>query len=591
MAFGAEISAQGTRFALWAPVASRVELCLQGAPPRTMESSRPGWFELLTDAPAGSRYRFRIDGDMEVPDPASRFQPEGVHGPSEVIDPCCYPWRHADWRGRAWEETVVYELHTGTFTPSGDYAGIASKLDYLRQLGVTAIELMPQGAFPGRRGWGYDGVFPYAPHASYGRPDDLKALIDEAHRCGLMVFMDVVYNHFGPEGNYLHAYAPDFFTSRHHTPWGDAIDYDGRHSHWVREFFIHNALYWLEEYRCDGLRLDAVHAIFDDSDPHILTELARRVRDCCPERHVHLILENDDNAARFLRRDDPGHYDAQWNDDAHHALHVLLTGETEGYYGDYAGHALELLGRCLAEGFAWQGEHSAYRERPRGEPSTDLPPTAFINFLQNHDQIGNRARGERIETLVPPERLRAALGILLLSPSAPLLFMGQEWACGQPFPFFCDFGPELAAAVSAGRRREFERFEAFRDERARAAIPDPQDEATFRAAVLDWNLIERQSHREWLALHRELLALRHRHIVPRLIGARPQSGEWHLPAPGVLYVRWYMGDGSRLRLLARLSDGSAHIAAVPRDDVLWCTPGIGEDAMPPWSVCWYLSPP
>jgi maltooligosyltrehalose trehalohydrolase len=590
MPFGAEFTGQGTRFTLWAPAATRVELCLHGSAPRVMESPRPGWFELFVEAAAGNRYRFRIDGGIEVPDPASRFQPEGVHGPSEVMDPRRYRWRHPDWPGRPWEEAVIYELHTGAFTPSGTYAGIASKLDHLQALGITAIELMPLAAFPGRRGWGYDGVLPFAPAACYGHPDELKALIDEAHGRGLMVFMDVVYNHFGPEGNYLHAYAPAFFTSRHYTPWGDAIDFDGRDSHWVREFFIHNALYWLDEFRCDGLRLDAVHAIFDDSEPHILMELAQRVRDCLPGRHIHLMLENDDNAARFLKREDPGHYEAQWNDDAHHALHVLITTETEGYYGDYAGRALELLGRCLAEGFAWQGEHSAYRERPRGEPSADLPLTAFINFIQNHDQVGNRARGERIETLASPESLRAALAILLLSPSPPLLFMGQEWACAQPFPFFCDFGPELAEAVCEGRRREFARFEAFRDVRMRRTIPDPQDEATFRAAILDWDAMERPPHREWLELHRELLALRRIHLVPRLQGIKPQSGEWHLPAPGVLYVQWCLGDGSQLSLLAQLSADTVQID-LPQGDVLWCTPGIEESAMPPWSVCWHLSSP
>jgi maltooligosyltrehalose trehalohydrolase len=590
MPFGAEFTGQGVRFSLWAPAASQVALCLQDVAPQEMPSPRPGWFELSVEAPAGSRYRFRIDGRLEVPDPASRFQPEGVHGPSELLDPCRYRWRHPDWRGRPWEEAVIYEIHTGAFTPAGNYAGIAARLDHLQQLGITAIELMPLSAFPGRRGWGYDGVLPFAPAACYGHPDELKALIDEAHGRGLMVFIDVVYNHFGPEGNYLHAYAPRFFTSRHHTPWGEAIDYEGEGSRWVREFFIHNALYWLEEYRCDGLRLDAVHAIFDDSEPHILTELARRVRDCFPERHIHLMLENDDNAARFLQRRDPGHYDAQWNDDAHHALHVLLTDESDGYYGDYAGRALELLGRCLAEGFAWQGEYSPWRERPRGEPTDCLPLTAFINIRQNHDQIGNRARGARIETLATPERLRAALAILLLSPSPPLLFMGQEWACAQPFPFFCDFGPELAQAVSEGRRREFAHFAAFSDERMRQTIPDPQDEATFRLAVLDWNASDRSPHRDWLALHRELLALRLAHVVPRLAGMKPLSGEWQLPAPGTLCVHWCLGDGSRLRLLAHLADGAAQLG-VPQGDVLWCTPGIGEDSMPAWSVCWYLSSP
>ena len=598
MPFGAEVGGREVRFALFAPAARQVELCLEGAAPAAMASTAPGWFELSSAAAGpGSRYRFRIDGGAEVPDPASRFQPEGVHGPSEVIDPCGYRWRHADWRGRPWEDVVIYELHVGAFTARGDYAGVIERLDHLRELGVTALELMPLGAFPGRRGWGYDGVLPFAPVACYGRPEELKALIDAAHARGLMVFIDVIYNHFGPEGNYLHAYAPQFFTAGRHTPWGEAIAYEGESSHWVREFFIHNALYWLEEYRCDGLRLDAVHAIVDESEPHILTELARRVRGRDDGRDVHLILENDDNAARFLDRREPGHYDAQWNDDLHHALHVLVTGEAAGYYGDYAATPLAHLGRCLAEGFAWQGEYSPYRERPRGESAEHLPVTAFVAFLQNHDQIGNRARGERIETLSPPERLLAALGILLLAPSPPLLFMGQEWACAQPFPYFCDFGPELAAAVREGRRREFSRFDEFRDEGARLPdpLPDPGDEATFRSAILDWEALERAPHREWLALHRELLALRAARIVPRLRGMQPRSGVWTMPAPDVLALRWRLGDGSLLQLLARLSDGSSDDddgpnMTRPAAPLLWSTPGAEAGELPPWSVCWYLTP-
>lgn len=616
MPFGAQVSGQEVRFALFAPAARRVELCLEGVAPTVMTATAAGWFELRsTAAGPGSRYRFRIDGGAEVPDPASRFQPAGVHGPSEVVDPRDYRWQHADWRGRPWEELVIYELHVGTFTAGGNYAGVVERLGHLRELGVTALELMPLGAFPGCRGWGYDGVLPFAPSACYDRPEELKTLIDAAHAHGLMVFIDVIYNHFGPEGNYLHAYAPQFFTADRRTPWGEAIAYQGEHSRWVREFFIHNALYWLEEYRCDGLRLDAVHAIVDGSEPHILTELARRVRSRGDGRHVHLILENDDNATRFLDRGERGHYDAQWNDDLHHALHVLLTGETTGYYRDYATAPLAQLGRSLAEGFAWQGEWSSYRGRPRGESTGRLPATAFVGFLQNHDQIGNRARGERIETLSSPERLLAALAILLLAPSPPLLFMGQEWACAQPFPYFCDFGPELAAAVSEGRRRELSRFEAFRDDGAPLPDPlinpgidpgiDPGDEANFRSAILDWEALELAPHREWLTLHRELLALRAAQIVPRLRDMQPRSGVWTLPAPGVLALRWRLGDGSLLQLLARLGEDSNDeggddddgdssggiLVARPEAPLLWSTPDAGTGGLTPWSVCWYLTTP
>src|SRR5437763_3881037 len=382
--FGAELRGDSVRFRLWAPRAVAVSLSLEGeAADRAelaMQSEPGGWFSLTTDrAGPGTRYRYTVDG-VAVPDPASRFQPEGVHGPSEVIDASAYRWHDTGWRGRAWEEFVIYELHLGTFSPSGDFAGALGRLDYLRDLGVTAVELMPIGEFAGRRNWGYDGVQLYAPASCYGRPDDLKALVEACHARGLAILLDVVYNHFGPEGNYLPTVAPDFFTERHHTPWGAAIDYDGPSSRPVRDFVVHNALYWLEEFQFDGLRLDAVPAILGESAPDILTELAETVRRPIPDRPVHLVLENDRNEARRLARD----YAAQWNDDLHHALHVLLTGETRGYYGDYAERPIEQLGCALATGFAYQGEPSEHRHgHPRGEPSAHLPATAFVAFLQN----------------------------------------------------------------------------------------------------------------------------------------------------------------------------------------------------------------
>ena len=425
-----------------------------------------------------------------MPDPASRQQAEDVHGPSVVVDPRSYPWRTGNWRGRPWHEAVLYELHVGAFSASGDFDGVLHKLDWLERLGVTAIELMPIADFAGRRNWGYDGVLPFAPDRAYGASDSLKALIDAAHERGLMMFLDVVYNHFGPEGNYLGRYAPQFFTDRHQTPWGSAIDYTRPV---VRDFFIHNALYWLEEFRFDGLRLDAVHAIADDSSTHILTELAHRVRGACgPDRHVHLVLENDANQVKLLGRP---HYDAQWNDDFHHASHVVLTREAEGYYVDYQRDPLQALGRALAEGFVFQGETSLHRDgAARGEPTRDLPLDAFVAFLQNHDQVGNRAFGERLAQLVRPELLKAAASILLLSPQVPLLFMGEEWASAKPFQFFCDFGGELAQAVRDGRRREFAKFPAFADPGVRDRIPDPNDVATFERSKLDWAEADRDSH-------------------------------------------------------------------------------------------------
>jgi maltooligosyltrehalose trehalohydrolase len=608
MPYGATLLQDGrTRFRLWAPAATRVEVCLTrcGASERVhqtllpMEPAADGCFDLATgQAGAGSRYHYRIDGGMLVPDPASRFQPEDVHGPSEVIDPAAWSWQDSDWRGRPWKEAVIYELHVGSFTPAGSFAAVQGKLDYLVELGITAIELMPVADFPGTCNWGYDGALLFAPDSRYGRPEALKALIDAAHACGLMVFLDVVYNHFGPEGNYLQVYAPQFFTERHHTPWGAAINFDGEHSHQVRQFFIHNALFWLEEYHLDGLRLDAAHAILDDSQPDILTELAQRVHEYFGDtRHIHLILENDHNSARYLNRDtgsQPRWYTAQWNDDFHHALHVLLTAESDGYYMDYTADPLRHLGRCLAEGFAYQGERSAYRnDRPRGESSKHLPATAFVAFLQNHDQVGNRAFGERISRLVSPERLHAAITLLLLAPSPPLLFMGEEWGCTQPFYFFCNFGPDFADKVVAGRRQEFARFPQFSDPESRKRIPDPMDPATFAQSLLDWSACDLPGHSDWLALHRELLALRRRELVPRLPDITGQHKRWINPPGRALSMRWTLGDESALFLLANLGDTPVSGITHPRGALLYSTHSgvLAQSAaarLPPWSVTWLL---
>jgi maltooligosyltrehalose trehalohydrolase len=606
MPFGAAVLPDGrVRFRLWAPAQERLKLCLEGPGEETMlpmEAQADGWFELATDlAGPGSRYRFLLEGGTLVPDPASRFQPKDVHGPSEVVDPGAWDWQDADWRGRPWEEAVVYELHAGTFTSNGTFGGVEARLDHLRDLGITAVELMPVADFPGARNWGYDGVLPFAPDGRYGRPEALKALVQAAHARGLMVLLDVVYNHFGPEGNYLHLYAPQFFTERHKTPWGAAINFDGEGSGVVRDFFIHNALYWIEEFHFDGLRLDAVHAIADDSSPDILEELARAVH-AGPgaKRPVHLVLENDHNAAHYLRREQDGYprwYAAQWNDDIHHAAHVLATGEAAGYYADYADDPVRHLGRCLTEGFAYQGEPSPYRQgQPRGEPSGYLPSTAFVSFLQNHDQVGNRAFGERIDRLASAEAVRAISAVLLLAPSPPLLFMGQEFAALQPFPFFCDFGPDLAAAVTEGRRKEFARFPEFSDASARARIPDPSDPGTFESAVLDWKVLGRAPHCEWLALYRQLLALRRDRIVPLLAGLGPGvEGEFRGFGGRGLQVQWRLGVGASLGLLANLSPSPLPAVDPPQGALLFSThpataaedPGAGR--LPPWWVSWYLA--
>lgn len=604
MPFGAEVRQDGAvRFALWAPAAHRVELSLEQAGEETLLPMAPheeGWFRLITDrATAGSRYRYRIDGGLRVPDPASRFQPGDIHGPSQVIDPSRFEWRDEHWRGRPWEEAIIYELHVGAFSDAGDYGAVMARLDHLVELGVTAIELMPLADFPGARDWGYDGALLFAPDSCYGSPDELKTLIETAHQKGLMVFLDVVYNHFGPEGNYLHAYAPQFFTERHHTPWGAAINFDGPDSATVRRFFIHNALYWLQEYHLDGLRLDAVDAIVDDSSPDILEELATAVREGPGRnRHLHLALENDDNAAHYLTRNEQGrpqYYVAQWNDDIHHSLHLLLTGERDGYYMDYGDRPILHLGRCLAEGFAYQGERSRFRHgAARGEPSGTLPPTAFISFLQNHDQVGNRAFGERLETLVEPAPLRAALAILLLAPSPPLLFMGEEFATPAPFLFFCDFGADLAAAVTEGRRREFARFSRFADPQLRRTIPDPNAPATFQRSRLAWGDLPEPAHQAWFGFYRRLLRLRREWIVPRLRGMRGGGGFRPLGQNG-LRVQWRLGDGSRLSLLSNLGEPPLQVdhTFVPAGSILYRHPPDSEGwspsrPLPPWSVTWFL---
>jgi maltooligosyltrehalose trehalohydrolase len=603
MPFGAECRGDGSvRFRLWAPAARRVELCLGDTTQAThisLAERDKGWFELVTDAvKPGTQYRFRIDEGQKVPDPASRFQPQDVHEPSEVIDPDAFFWRDQSWRGRRWEEAVIYELHVGTFTPAGTFSSVRERLDYLADLGITAIELMPVADFPGRRNWGYDGVFPFAPDSAYGRPEDLKELVQSAHNRGIMVLLDVVYNHFGPEGNYLGLYAPQFFTDRHHTPWGNAVNFDGPGNQTVREFFIDNALYWLTEYHFDGLRLDAVHAIIDDSTPHILDELADTVRSSVePDRHVHLVLENDRNQSRYLQRTDhckPRAYTAQWNDDIHHVLHVILTGERDGYYSDYAEHPLDRLGRCLTGGFAYQGEASQYRNgEARGEPTNGLPPTAFVSFLQNHDQIGNRAFGERITTLADPHLVRAALEIILLAPSPPLLFMGEEFGSETPFLFFCDFGKDLAEAVTVGRRNEFAGFARFNDPSAREQIPDPNAAGTFESSRLDWDVIVQPRHREWLRLYRDLLRLRCQHIISRLSTACAVKAEYVVHGNRGLTAEWCFPDSSKLTLLANLGTASASGFTLPATPMIYASEEVSTDTLkrgtlPASSVVWFL---
>ena len=579
--FGARLTTDGASFRLWAPAAKRVDLLLEE--PRPLRRGEDGWFSAdVAGVKAGAGYKFRIDGEIDVPDPASAFQPDDVSGQSEVIDHASYRWRASDWRGRPWHEAVVLETHVGTYTPEGTYRAMIGKLDHLVATGITALELMPLADFAGSRNWGYDGVLWYAPDSVYGRPDDLKALIDEAHLRGLMVFLDVVYNHFGPEGNYLGRYAPGFFTDVE-TPWGRAIDYRVPQ---VRSFAIENALHWLGEYRFDGLRLDAVHAIPDLGEIPMLHDLSVAVGKLAAEtgRHIHLVLENDDNTASALDagQDPPrGKYRAQWNDDYHHAWHVLLTRESHGYYGDYQRSPLRDIARALGSGFVYQGEASAHRGgRLRGEPSGALAPTAFVNFIQNHDQIGNRAFGDRLESIVGAAAIEAALAITLLAPAVPMLFMGDEWGSKAPFPFFCDFEGELADAVRNGRRKEFAgAYAKYGD-----GIPDPLDPSTFQSAILDWPSRNEQPGRQRLARIQDLLAIRRREIVPRLAGAA--FGHAHAADNGLLTADWRMGDGATLGLLANLSDQAIDHQGKQTGTPIWG--GETSGLVPPWSVFWRL---
>lgn len=572
--FGAQLVAPNrTRFRLWAPSKEQVSVEIDGMQPVPMERLANGWFEAHADCGAGARYRYRISDDLAVPDPASRWQDGDIHDASIVCDPQSYQWNNTDWTGRLWEETVIYELHVGAL---GGYAGVMQQLPALAEMGITAIELMPIADFPGARNWGYDGVLPYAPDTAYGTPDQLKALVDAAHSHGMMVFLDVVYNHFGPDGNYLGAYAGSFFRDDIKTPWGQAIDFRQRP---VRDFFIENAIYWLDEFRFDGLRFDAVHAI---SEKDWIVEMGQRIRAAMPEgRRVHLVLENDENTARFLERSHELLYDAQWNDDMHHVLHVLLTDEQEGYYVSYVNQPAEKLMRGLTEGFVYQGEPSVYAGgEPRGEPSGHLPPTSFVNFLQNHDQIGNRAFGDRLTTLANPLALRAAMGLLLLSPNIPLLFMGEEYGATQPFLFFTShLTPELAEAVRKGRREEFARFAAFSNPELREKIPDPNAEQTFLDSIPRPDSEGATTWRDWI---KALLTIRQEKIVPYLAGATSLGAE--MIGPKAVKARWRLDNDQVLMITVNLDDAPVPIDYEKLADgkggtILFQTDGV-EDAAP-----------
>jgi maltooligosyltrehalose trehalohydrolase len=542
--FGANLTAPDrTRFRIWAPSQEKMAVAIADRPSLAMTRNDAGWFEVEADCGAGTRYKYVLANGAKVPDPAARAQSGDIHGSSIVVDPGSYYWRNRTWRGRPWREAMIYELHVGLL---GGFTGVARELSRLANLGITAIELMPIVEFPGARNWGYDGVLPFAPECSYGSPDDLKSLIDAAHDHGLMVFLDVVYNHFGPDGNYLHLYAPEMFRTDLSTPWGPAIDFRRKE---VRRFFFENVLYWLLEYRFDGLRFDAVNQI---PEQDWLGEMAPEVRRVVgPERQVHLVLENDNNAAKYLT----GAFDAQWNDDGHHVLHLLLTGERDGYYRDYIDNPAARLARCLKEGFIYQGEPSPYRGgKGRGTRSAELSPTAFVLFLQNHDQIGNRALGERLTVLADPMALEAAIALQILCPQIPLIFMGEEQASRAPFLFFTDHNSDLAQAVREGRRREFASFSPRHDPEYLASIPDPNNPETFEHSKPD---PDRSSHSRREALYKELLAIRHAEIVPRLHDM--QALDAHAIGPAAVLARWHVGDHALLTIGTNLGTSAAPV--------------------------------
>ncbi|SER15767.1 maltooligosyl trehalose hydrolase [Faunimonas pinastri] len=576
---GGSGSGSGARFRIWSPTSETMQV-------RSEESGRDvpmtktdgGWFELETDeVPVGGGYRFVLPDGFCIPDPAARAQTGNVHSPSRLWDPKAYEWKTGDWKGRPWEETVFYELHTGTFTPEGTFDAICRKLDHLADTGVTCLELLPIAQYGGTRGWGYDGVMLYTPHVDYGTPDDLKKLIDAAHERGLMMFLDVVYNHFGPEGSYLHLFAPDFFHFERKTPWGAAIAYEKDP---VRRFFIENALYWLEEFRFDGLRFDAIDQIDDQSEEPLLEEFAREIRARITDRHVHLTTEDARNITTLHERGPKGQiakFSGEWNDDVHHCFHTIATGESEVYYRDYSDDPMRQLARALATGFVYQGETSPSTGKERGFGSAHLPPATFVDFLQNHDQIGNRAFGERLTALSEPQTMEIMTAALLLSPHIPLLYMGEEYGETNPFYFFTDFHGDLGEAVRQGRREEFRHWTGFSNDPHQRQVPDPNAIETFQASKLDWTKLDQPYHRERLNLVKRLLSIRAAEIAPRMSGIAGHAGHYDMLGDKGFVVHWQVGKRGRFAMYFNAGEDNAAVLVAPEGRVLFeSTPGAAE---------------
>ena len=525
---GAHIVPDGVRYRAWVPEGQRVDVVTyaHGKTSRTVPlgAAVVCTFHAADDAGRADHvYSLRLDGDegKTFPDPLSRYQPEGVHGPSQVMAAGSYEWKHENTRPHtALDDFVIYELHIGTFTSEGTFLAAIDKLDYLKELGVTALEIMPLADFPGRWNWGYDGVMLYAPSRAYGKPDDLRALVDAAHARGFAVMLDAVYNHLGPDGNYLGAYTKDYFNPAHHTPWGDALNFDGHHHGPVREFFLGNPIYWMEEFHFDGFRLDAIHAIIDDSPRHILAEIAEAIHERCG-----FVFAEDERNAAFLatpEADGGTGLDGLWADDFHHVVRVAITGERESYLKNFTG-SVEELADTLAHGWLYRGQATPNHGQPRGSECAQLPAHAFCYCISNHDQVGNRAFGERLSAACSPEAYRAASALLCLAPYVPLIFQGQEWAASTPFLYFTDHNAELGRLVTEGRRKEFKGFAAFSDEEAVKRIPDPQAESTFHASKLRWEEMGEGIHAQTRALYRDALRLRREEAAVR---QRHNRADW-----------------------------------------------------------------
>jgi maltooligosyltrehalose trehalohydrolase len=508
---GAHPDPAGVHFSIWAPTAQKVEVVFEPPSEKTLPLAKEsdGYFRGWgPNVKPNALYRFRVDGNGPFPDPTSRFQPQGVHGPSEIVDPQSFKWTDSGWKGLPWNQLAFYEVHVGTFSPEGTFEGVRKKLPYLKDLGVTAVELMPVADFPGDRNWGYDGVSLFAPSRAYGRPDDFRRLVDTAHSLGLALFLDVVYNHLGPDGNYLGVYSPHYFTDRHKSPWGAGVNLDGPEGAPVRRFFSENALRWIEEYHVDGLRLDATHALLDDSPTHFLAELTEKVEKKVSDRKVFLVAEDHRNLNTMVHPRSKGGWglNAVWADDLHHQIRVHLAGDRDGYYADFSG-SIQDIAQTVRQGWFFCGQHSKHLGEPRG--TAPVSPEHCVVCIQNHDQVGNRALGDRLNHGIPPASYRAATALLLTAPEIPLLFMGQEFSSSAPFLYFTDHNTELGRLVTQGRREEFKTFKAFADPSVREKIPDPQAIATFERSRLNWEESTRSPHREMGAFYRTLLSFRH----------------------------------------------------------------------------------